>query len=640
MKFISSYVDEFGYHIDRTIEWGTTEGLIAFEASNGSGKTFLAEAAFATLFGYWPSYKGNIYDSVRQNGSGKATIETVFTLSGKTYRATRKVNVTAKTRKQEAWIGIDGKTSLAGPKIRDFDLFVLNLIGDDKLALATWFSCYRSTGDICELPPAGRSDLISEFISTAHLGSIGSRAKTEKTRAATEITVHEQRIRDHRDAPEPPKALASAESALAQTKDDIARGKKADVDIISDMARMTERVEKARAAENHRRDLDQRIEQAAKLQSEIGRFEEEISEKDNLVKTRDVLVETKTTHDRIQKAVTYRTETSNLRQAAKDAHEAIGSSANRLRLRHADASQRARAHEAADPYPDIDDAEVGKLEEYEKDIERLGAVNAAIERVEATSLRRDTHVDLHAAALEAVAKMQEKQPEVFDFETILREHDQLAVRQKKTRAALEHLETERAQTSKTIADAATLRALWTQTRELIEKDIAAVAKLSTRREHLAILEQAFGRSGVQALLIEHAIKPFEEMASKMMQAATEGAHDVRIETLKENRDGTFSEQVSILIADRAGERDIYQYSGGERRILSTIIRLAFARWIAQRSGKECGTILIDEAFDSLDPEHVDILIEMCENVTPYFENIVLITPNPAYASRIPNRITI
>ncbi len=640
MRIISSYVDEFGYHIDRTIEWGTTKGLIAFEASNGSGKTFLAEAAFAVLWGDFPSYKGNIYDAVRQNGSGKATIEVVFELEGKTYRATRKVNVTTKTRKQDAWIGIDGKTPLAGPKIRDFDLFVLNLLGSQKIAAATWFSSYRSQGDICELPPAGRSDLIAEFISTAHLGSIGSRAKSERLRAATEIGVHEQRIRDHRDALEPPEALASAESALAQTKEDITRGKKADVDIIADMARMTERVEKARAAENHRRSLAERVEQKEKLEHEVAQLETMITDQSGLKTALETAEETKVSYDRLREAIKYRSETLTLKQRADDAQNAIAASVERRRIAATAAADAFSLHSKEDPFGDVHDAEIGKLAEYEREVGKIGEIRAAIEKITHAEETVVSSRPLLTAMEEAIAKMEEKQPEVFDFETILREHDELAVLQKKTRAALDHLENERMETSRKISDAATVRALWTQSRELIEKDAVSVAKLSVRREHLAILEQAFGRSGVQALLIEHAIKPFEEMASKMMQAATEGAHDVRIETLKENLDGTFSEQVSILIADRAGERDIYQYSGGERRILSTIIRLAFARWIAQRSGKRCGTILIDEAFDSLDPEHVDILIEMCDNVTEHFENIILVTPNPAYASRVPNRITV
>lgn len=640
MKIISSTVEEFGPWVSRTIDWGSEDGLIILIAENGAGKTFMLEAIFAALFGIWPSYKGTIFEAVRQNGTGKAMVEAVFEYESKRYRVTRTVKVTAKTRGQDAVICLDGiDEPLAGPKMRDFDEFIRNLIGDADLALATWFSCYRSIGDICELKPAARSDLISEFIQTADLGNIATRAKASRIKTATEMDIHQQRVRDFQGVEQPAGSIA-AESELTFLETAIAAEETTLKDVTEDMTRMTDRVEKAHAAENYRRDLALRKENVDKLGFEISQLAERIEKKDDLVESVGILTEEKATYNRIQEAIRYRAQTARLEEAAAVAEAAIEATDLQLKRRRTVAAKVAKEHADKNPYTDIRKEEIKLLDTYKEAATLLGLAEIQLAQVNQMTVRHDATIKILLEAEMAVEKMEAEPPELFDFETVLREHRELSQNQVRLSTLLQDLNTQRRAASNTIAHASTRLAVWTQTKEEIDAVIKKISKLSDRTTLLEIIEKAFGRSGVQALLIEHAIKPFEAMASEMMQAATDGQNDVRIETMKENRDGTIAEQVSILIADKAGERDIYQYSGGERRMLSTIIRLALARWIALRSGRQYGTIMIDEAFDSLDPNHVELLIEMLGNVTQYFENIILVTPNPAYTARISNRITL
>ncbi|MCH7952800.1 MAG: WYL domain-containing protein, partial [Chloroflexi bacterium] len=160
-----------------------------------------------------------------------------------------------------------------------------------------------------------------------------------------------------------------------------------------------------------------------------------------------------------------------------------------------------------------------------------------------------------------------------DFDAILKDHELLTSRIKK---ASDEAAT---RTNAITAIAETLnhvRMMAQQATDAIEshKQKSKDAQVYGREiRHLSLVESAFGRSGIQALLIEAAIKPFEAIASRLMREATDGQMDVRIETVREKTDGTMREELSIMIRDRSGERDVYRYSAGERRIISTIIRL-------------------------------------------------------------------
>ncbi len=646
MRVLTTTLENIGPHEYLHIDWTTHDGLVAFLQTNGFGKTFAVEGAFAAPYGRWPSYKGDVYDAVRLGSNLKGVITSTMEVNGEVYEIIRRVNGAVKNRYQEAIIRILGtEKALAGPKKRDFDPFIEDLIGSDDLAEATWFSAYRSGGDLCELRPGERSDLIAEFIQTADITAIGKEAKKMRERRETESSQLTTRIRDRGPTLEIDYDTATKEIKVLEGQSETALQEETSIngqlnetnEDLESLAAKIESNNRTRKARLHREQLNQTID---RTKSEIKRLGSHVSGRETLRVERKDLADVEKQHDRIKKAQEWRATRDRMHEKSAVARDAVESSQEQLERRAEEAEKAAETFESNNPYEDIPEETSDRLEQLSKDLKRLRTIEARIREIQAYEKELDKNRSIQKVAEDSLADAEMPEEEIVDIDTVLIEHRQLT-------EAVRNLGRQRTLQVQLRDDIRRkIMGLLSQVRVLEErkKESAADKKQVTALSHqilnYGILEDAFSRSGIQALLVEAAIKPFELKASEMMQAATEGRFDVRLETLKENQDGTFKEVLSIIITDKVGERDVYRFSGGERRILSSIIRLALSRWIAERSGHRFGTIFVDEAFDSLGPEFREEMIQMLENVAQFFDNIILVTPDPADVLSISNRILV
>jgi exonuclease SbcC len=154
-------------------------------------------------------------------------------------------------------------------------------------------------------------------------------------------------------------------------------------------------------------------------------------------------------------------------------------------------------------------------------------------------------------------------------------------------------------------------------------------KLQQVREALGIyrdLQVAFGKKGVQALLIESAIPEIEDEANQLLSRMTDGRMNVRFETQREARssDSTI-ETLDIRIADEMGTRDYELYSGGEAFRINFAIRVAISKVLARRAGSRLQTLVLDEGFGTQDVQGRERLIEAINAIQTDFEKIIVIT---------------
>ena len=77
------------------------------------------------------------------------------------------------------------------------------------------------------------------------------------------------------------------------------------------------------------------------------------------------------------------------------------------------------------------------------------------------------------------------------------------------------------------------------------------------------LAEAFGKKGIQALLIETALPEIENEANRLLARMTDNRMHVKIETQKETQKGDVTETLEIKISDELGTRNYEMYSGGE-----------------------------------------------------------------------------
>ena len=165
-----------------------------------------------------------------------------------------------------------------------------------------------------------------------------------------------------------------------------------------------------------------------------------------------------------------------------------------------------------------------------------------------------------------------------------------------------------------------------------EKDIedleTKIASDSTEIEIYDELSAAFGRNGIQALLIERAVPQIQNTANELLSKLTHHRMAIKLTFQKGRIDrltGMHSEELDISISDEIGTRNYETFSGGETFRIDFAIRIALSKLLASRSGAPLPILFIDEGFGSQDTEGQEKLIEAIQSIQNEFEKIIVIT---------------
>jgi exonuclease SbcC len=158
------------------------------------------------------------------------------------------------------------------------------------------------------------------------------------------------------------------------------------------------------------------------------------------------------------------------------------------------------------------------------------------------------------------------------------------------------------------------------------------------------LEEAFGKNGVPALLIEQALPEIEAHANELLDRLTIGQLSIHFETQSEYKDKKRQdkkETLDILINDANGHTRAYEmFSGGEAFRINFAIRLALSQVLAKRSGARLQTLVIDEGFGSQDHTGRSRLVETINQVKRDFSKILIITHLEELKDAFPGRIEV
>jgi len=161
--------------------------------------------------------------------------------------------------------------------------------------------------------------------------------------------------------------------------------------------------------------------------------------------------------------------------------------------------------------------------------------------------------------------------------------------------------------------------------------------------HLKVLEAAFSKDGVPALLMEQALPEIETQANLILDRLSDGRMSVNFETEREYKDKKREDKkqtLDILISDATGRREYELFSGGEAFRINFAIRLALSRVLAGRAGARLQTLVIDEGFGSQDAEGRQRLVEAIHLVSPDFAKILVITHLDELKDAFPARIEV
>ncbi|MGD1714909.1 exonuclease subunit SbcC [Dapis sp. BLCC M172] len=169
---------------------------------------------------------------------------------------------------------------------------------------------------------------------------------------------------------------------------------------------------------------------------------------------------------------------------------------------------------------------------------------------------------------------------------------------------------------------------------------------TTKRQYRVYqeLSLAFGKKGIQALMIENILPQLEAETNQILARLSANQLHVQFVTQKatkgSKKNSKWIDTLDILIADTKGTRPYETYSGGEAFRVNFAIRLALSKLLAQRSGTALRMLIIDEGFGTQDAEGCDRLIAAINAIAADFSCILTVTHIPHFKEAFQARIEV
>ena len=160
--------------------------------------------------------------------------------------------------------------------------------------------------------------------------------------------------------------------------------------------------------------------------------------------------------------------------------------------------------------------------------------------------------------------------------------------------------------------------------------IVESARLTALQDEQSIYQElatAFGRQGVQAMLIETVVPRLEDETNALLGRMTDNRMNVKLETQREraSSQGEPRETLEILVSDELGPRSYEMYSGGEAFRVNLALRIALSKVLAQRIGAPLPTLFIDEGFGTQDTVGRERILDVINSIGEDFEKVLVIT---------------
>jgi exonuclease SbcC len=172
----------------------------------------------------------------------------------------------------------------------------------------------------------------------------------------------------------------------------------------------------------------------------------------------------------------------------------------------------------------------------------------------------------------------------------------------------------------------------------LQKRREELVKLREEFEDYTYLAEAFGKKGIQAVIIENAIPEIETEANRILSRLSENQMHVAFSTQHKNKSGSVVETLDLLIGDEQGTRNYELYSGGEAFKVDFAVRIALSRLLARRAGAKLETLIIDEGFGSQDEQSRERMVRAINSIKTDFARILVVTHISEMKEMFPSQI--
>jgi len=156
------------------------------------------------------------------------------------------------------------------------------------------------------------------------------------------------------------------------------------------------------------------------------------------------------------------------------------------------------------------------------------------------------------------------------------------------------------------------------------------------------LIRAFGKGGIQAMIIESVIPELQDEANHLLSRMTDGRMHLQFETQRQAKTSdNIIETLDIRITDESGAARKYElFSGGEAFRINFAVRIALSKLLARRAGAQLQTLVIDEGFGTQDGQGRERLIAAIRSIQEDFACILVITHIQELKDEFPTRIEV
>ena len=370
--------------------------------------------------------------------------------------------------------------------------------------------------------------------------------------------------------------------------------------------------------------IEQR-ERLSELEGEMGavayRAEEQAALREKIANLRPV----ETEHARLQDA---RTQADRLAKEQSEAQEKRDLAASYLAesLYAPDEQQQLRQIERHIAELGYDESKHRQLRQRLDDL--LDSVTK-FERLQNAKSRRDSsnqsllHYGQEATALTVqLQEYKKSEQELYKRDSSLGDVD------KRSRENQARLEKSRGERDELLQRQGALETLCARGIELADEQNKLSAELKKEYDQTWIyqrLDEAFGKDGIQALIIENAVPQIEEEANAILAQLTDNRIQIAFESLRDLKKGGTRETLDVKISDEIGERSYHLYSGGEAFRTDFALRIALSKVLAMRSGTRLRTLFIDEGFGTQDQQGLEQLVEAIQAISRDFDKVLVVT---------------
>jgi exonuclease SbcC len=239
---------------------------------------------------------------------------------------------------------------------------------------------------------------------------------------------------------------------------------------------------------------------------------------------------------------------------------------------------------------------------------------------------RNSMVDIRNNSAEAnveISSLQERRLELSDKIDGLKENIEAVAR---CSAKLDVLRSQMTETNTEIGRV-------TLALEQAEKAEVSLVQVQTKlhfieegQEVYNVLNQACGKKGVPALILENAIPEIERLSNDLLEKMAGGRFAIRIDTQvigKSTHEAQEAFRVTVL--DGGADGPYETFSGAERFMIDISLRVAISKFLAHRAGAEIRLLVLDEGLGACDQDNRQAIMDAIRTVSEDFAITLVIT---------------